>query len=64
MLLLVLVGGLFIADNSEFFQTVEKQRAEGYTWSQIECRQVERGLPAITIDTPTGKSLVCYKLAK
>ena len=64
MLLLVLVGGLFIADNSEFFQTVEKQRAEGYTWQKIDCRQVVSGLPAITIDTPTGKSLVCNKLTK
>lgn len=64
MAVLVLIAGLFYADNSEFFRTVEAQRAEGYTWSQIECRQVERGLPAITINTPTGKSLVCNKLTK
>jgi hypothetical protein len=55
---------LFFADNNEFFRTVEQQRAEGYTWSQIDCRQVEQGLPALTIDTPTGKSLVCNKLTK
>jgi len=64
MAVLVLITAAFFADNSEFFRTVEQQRAEGYTWSQIDCRQVEQGLPALTIDTPTGKSLVCNKLTK
>jgi hypothetical protein len=48
----------------EFVRTVEKQRAEGYVWQQIPCRQVTPGLPAITIDPPTGKKLVCNKLVK
>lgn len=64
MLLAVAIMVAFFADNSEFMKTVEQQRAEGYTWSQIDCRQVEPGLPAITIDTHTGKKLVCYKLQK
>lgn len=64
MALLVLVLALFVADNKEFFDTVDAQRAEGYRWVDIDCRPVNRGLPAITIDTHTGKKLVCYKLAK
>ena len=64
MAVLLLIAGLFIADNSEFFRTVEQQRAEGYTWSQIECRQVNPELPAITMDTPIGNKLVCNKLTK
>tara|TARA_Y100000389_G_scaffold142398_1_gene140404 strand:- start:1112 stop:1306 length:195 start_codon:yes stop_codon:yes gene_type:complete len=64
MLLAVAIMVAFFVDNSEFMKTVEQQRAEGYTWSQIDCRQVEQGLPALTIDTPTGKQLVCHKLQK
>lgn len=58
-----LITGLFTYDNLEFFSVVKQQRSEGYTWSDIECRQVEVQ-PALTIDTPTGKKLVCYKLEK
>lgn len=64
MAVLVLIAGLFFADNNEFFRTVEQQRAEGYTWQSIDCRQVTPDLPALTIDTPTGKQLVCHKLQK
>jgi len=55
---------LWSFDNKEFLDTVEIQRADGFTWQSIECREVDSTLPAITIDTPTGKSLVCNKLTK
>jgi len=55
---------LWSFDNREFLDTVEIQRADGFTWQSIECREVDSTLPAITIDTPTGKSLVCNKLTK
>jgi len=61
-LLVVLVTGLWFADNTEFVTTTEKQRAEGFRWNQIECRDVNPKLPAITIDTPTGRRIVCHKL--
>ena len=64
MLFLIAVLAAFSVDNAEFLKTVEAQRAEGYTWHEIECRQVTEGLPALTIDTPTGKQLVCHKLQK
>ena len=63
-MLLVAVTIAWFGANAEFLKTVEAQRAEGYTWHEIECRQVTEGLPAITIDTPTGKQLVCHKLQK
>lgn len=59
-----LITGLFTYNNSEFFTVVEQQRSEGFGWNQIQCRQVTPGLPALTIDTPTGKQLVCHKLEK
>ena len=64
MLLAVAIMVAFFADNAEFIKTVEQQQAEGYTWQSINCRQVTQGLPALTIDTPTGKNLVCHKLQK
>ena len=63
LLLLASVAGWFAANN-EFVETVNEQTANGYSWNQIQCRQVTPGLPAITIDTPTGKQLVCHKLQK
>jgi len=64
ILLSLLALGACNAQTMEYFRTVEQQRAEGYVWQQIPCRQVTLGLPAITIDPPTGKKLVCNKLVK
>ena len=52
------------AQYMEYQRTVDAQLALGYKWKQIPCRQVTAGLPAITIDMPTGKKLVCNKLVK
>jgi len=60
----LLALGACNAQTMEFWRTVEKQRAEGYKWKEIPCRQVTPGVPAITIDPPTGKKLVCNKLVK
>ena len=64
ILLSLLALGACNAQTMEFVRTVEKQRAEGYKWEQIPCRQVTPGVPAIIIDPPTGKKLVCNKLVK
>ena len=60
----IILALLFSAGNSEFFETAQAQKAEGYKWSELkECRVVTDGLPAITIDSVKGKR-VCYKLQK
>ena len=64
ILVSALVLGACNAQFMEFQRTVEKQRAEGYKWKEIPCRQVTPNLPAITIDTPIGNKLVCNKLVK
>jgi len=64
VLLSLLALGACNAQTMEFVRTVEKQRAEGYKWKEIPCRQVTPGVPAITIDPPTGKKLVCNVLSK
>jgi len=61
---LILFLGLFSWANTDFFNTVTEQQAEGYRWEQIECRQADPSLPSLTVDTPTGKKLVCWKLVK
>ena len=60
----LLLLGACNAQTMEFWRTVEKQRAEGYKWKEIPCRQVTPGVPAITVDTPVGNKLVCNKLVK
>jgi len=60
----LLALGACNSQTMEYFRTVEQQRAEGYVWQQIPSRQVTLGLPAITIDPPAGKKLVCNKLVK
>jgi hypothetical protein len=64
ILVSLLLLGACNSQTMEYFRTVEQQRAEGYKWKQIPCRQLTPGLPAITIDPPTGKKLVCNKLVK
>lgn len=52
---------IFAIDNKEFFDTVKEQRNAGYVWEHISCREVQN-YPAITIDTDSGKKLVCNVL--
>jgi len=63
MIIVALMAGLFAFDNKEFFDTVAVQ-IDTHDWYQINCRQVDPELPAITFKTPTGKELVCNKLVK
>jgi hypothetical protein len=60
----VLILSLWAVDNSEYVKTVANQIEEGYKWTSIECREANESLPAITIDSPTGKRFVCHKLMK
>lgn len=63
MVIVALMAGLFAWENKEFFDTVSAQ-IDTHDWQQIDCRQVNPELPALTIKTPTGKELVCNKLVK
>lgn len=53
---------LFGIDNKEFIDTSSKQLKEGMSWHSIPCREATPGIPAITIDSPNGKSYVCHKI--
>lgn len=59
----IILALLFSIGNNDFFVKAAEQKAAGYKWYELaECRQVEQGLPAITVDTVKGER-VCYKLA-
>ena len=60
--LLVLASSEWLAVSAKFVATVEEQREEGFRWHAIECRDVNEELLAITINTPTGRKIVCHKL--
>jgi len=63
MIIVAVMAGLFAFDNKEFFNTVAAQ-IRTHDWQQINCRQVDPELPALTIKTHTGKEIVCNKLVK
>lgn len=64
---IILVSALTLgacnAELLEFTRTVDEQRAAGYKWKQIPCRQVTPNVPALTLDTP-GRKAVCNVLTK
>ena len=61
--IVVAIIAMFGIENKEFIDTASKQMKKGNWWYAIPCREVTPGLPAITIDSPNGKSYVCHKLA-
>ena len=64
MIYAFLLIAMFGINNKEFIDTSSKQLKEGYSWTQIECREATPGIPALTIDSPNGKYYVCNKLTK
>ena len=51
-------------DNADYIATMNKQLAEGYNWTQIDCRAPDESVPHIAIESPNGKKWVCNKLVK
>ena len=55
-----LLGGC----NAAYIEAVNKQVSDGFRWVEIPCRSVKPDIPAITLNTPDGKQLVCNVLQK
>ena len=68
----LLIGNLFVADNKEFFDTVDRQKKEGYTWHYTGVKPLDKplvpSLPLQAIDAVTGEATgepyVLWKLKK
>ena len=63
ILALTLITVLFVTDNSYFFEMVDKQQKEGYTWQYVGRQNADEfafSLP--TIDQVTGEKIIYWKL--
>ena len=68
----LLLGNAFVADNKEFFDTVDRQKKEGYTWHFTGVKPLDKpavpSLPLQNVDSETGKEVgepyVLWKLKK
>ena len=58
---IVIISGLWFADNSEFVITANEQQEAGATWHWVGWQDHEEGLPAITFDA-NGNEHVVWKL--
>mgnify|MGYP003322780466 FL=1 len=64
---LMLMGGLFVNDNAEFFAQADANYAAGLTWQHIEggCRAPDPNELYISAkNEDTGKEWVCFKMRK
>ena len=69
---IALLGALFVSDNQEFFDTVDRQKKEGYTWHYTGKKPLSEppvpSLPLQVIDVDTGEEIgepyVLWKLKK
>ena len=70
VLILTLFGGLFVADNKEFFDQVAKERAMGAEWHYVGKQPLDptaKSIPAQICDPDTGKCeepYIIWKLKK
>ena len=60
---LMLITGLFMHDNQEFFATVEQNIKDGYTWEYVG-KQDPDGHPAITVLDSQNKEVIYCKMTK
>lgn len=62
-LALMLIGSLFVADNQEFFATVEENIQDGFNWEYVG-KQDPAGQPAITVLDGQGNEVIYFKMTK
>lgn len=61
---LVLIGGLFMYDNQEFFGTAEQQVNDGYSWEYVG-KQPVGDVPALpVIEFESGDEVIYFRLTK
>lgn len=60
----VTIGVLFGVDNADFFDTVEKQKAQGYEWHYTGYKEKSPGTKAISLRVDEGPEFVFWQLRK
>ena len=61
----LLMGHEFAVDNKEFFDTVDRQKKEGYTWHYVGKKPLdEPPVPSLPLQTEGEEPFVLWKLKK
>ena len=58
---LVLITGLFMHDNAEFFATVEQNIEDGLTWEYVG-KQDPNGQPALTVLDSQNNEVIYFRM--
>ena len=64
ILVITLFSGLFVADNKEFFDKVEKDIEAGYTWQRVGPVDADPNSLSISMKSEGYKPQIIWKLKK
>ena len=64
MIVLALIGGLFMADNQEYFGQAERQIEQGYQWQYVGKQSPSDKAFSLTVADKDGKPTIYFKLTK
>ena len=64
ILVIALFSGLFVADNKEFFDKVEKDIEAGYTWQRVGPVDADPNSLSISMKSEGYKPQIIWKLKK
>ena len=59
----VLIGGMFMYDNQDFFGTVEDNIEKGMSWQYVG-KQAPQGQPALTVTDGQGNEVIYFRMEK
>jgi hypothetical protein len=62
--LLVIISALFVTDNKEFFDKVEKDVEAGYTWHLVGPRDADPNSLSISMESEGYNPQIIWKLKK
>ena len=64
ILVIALFSGLFVADNKEFFDQVEKEVNEGYEWNYVGKQSLDPSAKSISAQVEGDEPYIFWKLKK
>ena len=64
ILVIALFSGLFVADNKEFFDQVEKEVNEGYEWNYVGKQSLDPSAKSISAQVEGEEPHIFWKLKK
>ena len=64
ILVIALFSGLFVADNKEFLDQVEKQVNEGYEWNYVGKQSLDPSAKSIPLQVEGEEPYIFWKLKK